>query len=211
MHDVLTLYRSFAARQIDRREFLRRASALGIAGAATSALGLLASAPSAGSGTAGRGRGGWDIGARSRGLELLLGRRAPAQRWRAARWSTARRCTSSTGSRRRSAIPYPIVIVHGGGGQGLDWLARPDGGPGWVTYLLQEGYRVYLVDRPGHGRSPFHPELHGQFPAARLDLRDARAAVHRAREGADAVRTGGQAPHRSGRAPGCWATQRSIR
>jgi pimeloyl-ACP methyl ester carboxylesterase len=61
--------------------------------------------------------------------------------------------------------PYPMVIVHGGGGQGLDWLGRPDGGPGWVTYLLQEGYRVYLVDRPGHGRSPFHPELHGAFPA----------------------------------------------
>ena len=45
MHDVLTLYRSFARRQIDRREFLRRAAALGIAGPAASALGVLASAP----------------------------------------------------------------------------------------------------------------------------------------------------------------------
>jgi len=66
--------------------------------------------------------------------------------------------------------PYPVVVVHGGGGQGLDWLGRADGGPGWVTYLLQEGYRVYLVDRPGHGRPPFHPELHGAFSA--------RAAVY---------------------------------
>jgi pimeloyl-ACP methyl ester carboxylesterase len=60
--------------------------------------------------------------------------------------------------------PYAMVLVHGGGGQGLDWMGTPDGRPGWVTYLLQEGFRVYVVDRPGHGRSPFHPELHGPFP-----------------------------------------------
>jgi pimeloyl-ACP methyl ester carboxylesterase len=60
--------------------------------------------------------------------------------------------------------PYPIVLVHGGGGQGLDWLGTPDGRPGWAIYLVQEGYQVYLVDRPGHGRSPCHPDLHGPFP-----------------------------------------------
>jgi pimeloyl-ACP methyl ester carboxylesterase len=62
--------------------------------------------------------------------------------------------------------PYPIVLVHGGGGQGLDWMGTPDGRRGWSTYLLQEGYRVYVVDRPGHGRSPYHPELHGPFGRA---------------------------------------------
>ena len=60
--------------------------------------------------------------------------------------------------------PFPIVLVHGGGGQGLDWMGTPDGRPGWATYLLEEGYMVYVVDRPGHGRSPFHPETHGAFP-----------------------------------------------
>jgi len=60
--------------------------------------------------------------------------------------------------------PYPIVLVHGGGGQGLDWIGTPDGRPGWATHLLQEGYKVYVVDRPGHGRSPYHPELQGPFP-----------------------------------------------
>jgi len=60
--------------------------------------------------------------------------------------------------------PLPIVLVHGGGGQGLDWMGTPDGRPGWVTHLLQEGFKVYVVDRPGHGRSPFHPDLHGPFP-----------------------------------------------
>ena len=61
--------------------------------------------------------------------------------------------------------PYPIVLVHGGGGQGTDWMGTPDGRPGWVTYLVQEGYAVYVVDRQGHGRPPFHPDLHGPFPA----------------------------------------------
>jgi pimeloyl-ACP methyl ester carboxylesterase len=66
--------------------------------------------------------------------------------------------------------PYPIVLVHGGGGQGLDWLGTPDGRPGWATYLLQEGFKVYTIDRPGHGRSPFHPDLDGPFPQQHLTL-----------------------------------------
>jgi pimeloyl-ACP methyl ester carboxylesterase len=61
--------------------------------------------------------------------------------------------------------PFPIVLVHGGGGQGTDWMGTPDGRPGWFQYLVQEGFKVYVVDRPGHGRSPLHPDLHGGFPA----------------------------------------------
>ena len=57
--------------------------------------------------------------------------------------------------------PYPIVLIHGGGGQATDWLGTPDGRPGWATFLLQEGYAVYVVDRPGHGRAPFHPDVLG--------------------------------------------------
>ena len=62
--------------------------------------------------------------------------------------------------------PYPIVLIHGGGGQGLDWMGTPDGRRGWSTMLLEEGYKVYVVDRPGHGRSPYHPDLHGGIPRA---------------------------------------------
>jgi len=61
--------------------------------------------------------------------------------------------------------PYPIVMVHGGGGQGTDWMGGPDGRSGWANYFVQEGFRVYVVDRPGHGRSPYHPDLIGPFPA----------------------------------------------
>ena len=65
--------------------------------------------------------------------------------------------------------PYPIVLVHGGGGQGPDYLGTPDGRPGWATFLLEEGYAVYVVDRPGHGRAPFYPAVLGE-PGALFTL-----------------------------------------
>jgi pimeloyl-ACP methyl ester carboxylesterase len=65
----------------------------------------------------------------------------------------------------KQVFPYPIVLVHGGGGQGTDWMGTPDGRRGWSSLLIEMGYAVYIVDRPGHGRAPFHPDLHGPFPA----------------------------------------------
>jgi pimeloyl-ACP methyl ester carboxylesterase len=59
--------------------------------------------------------------------------------------------------------PYPIVLVHGGGGQGTDYLGTPDGRPGWAPMLVEEGYAVYVVDRPGHGRSPLDPAVLGEI------------------------------------------------
>ena len=90
----------------------------------------------------------------------------------------------------RVTQPWPLVLVHGGGGQGTDYLGTPDGRPGWAEYFLRLGYAVYVVDRPGHGRSPYHeaalgpmsppptfefietlftaPERHGGYPQAAL-------------------------------------------
>lgn len=48
---------------------------------------------------------------------------------------------------------YPIVMIHGGGGQGTDWLETPDGRDGWVDYFVADGWDTYVVDRPSHGRS----------------------------------------------------------
>ena len=61
-----------------------------------------------------------------------------------------------------------LVLVHGGGGQALDMLTTPDGRPGWSTIFLRDGFAVYTVDRPGLGRSPFHPDVYGPYgpPAA---------------------------------------------
>ncbi|MCR0981106.1 alpha/beta hydrolase [Roseomonas populi] len=55
----------------------------------------------------------------------------------------------------------PVVMVHGGGGQGLDYLGTPDGRPGWATFFLRRGYAVYVVDRTALGRSPYHPDING--------------------------------------------------
>ena len=40
-------------------------------------------------------------------------------------------------------------MVHGGGGQGTDWMGTPDGRPGWATYFLQEGYPRLRRRSPG--------------------------------------------------------------
>lgn len=83
-----------------------------------------------------------------------------------------------------------VTFVHGGGGQGSEFLRTPDGRPGWVHRFLRAGFSVFVLDRPGHGRSfwntgvlgpalaaPSHeflvprfvePEKHGLWPEAGL-------------------------------------------
>ena len=34
------------------------------------------------------------------------------------------------------AHPVPLVLVHGGGGQGTDWTGTPDGRPGCATRFV---------------------------------------------------------------------------
>jgi pimeloyl-ACP methyl ester carboxylesterase len=59
--------------------------------------------------------------------------------------------------------PYAAVLIHGGYGQGSDWISTPNGRRGWATRLVEQGYRVYVLDRPGQGRNPYHPWVHGYF------------------------------------------------
>jgi pimeloyl-ACP methyl ester carboxylesterase len=61
------------------------------------------------------------------------------------------------------AHPYPVVLIHGGYGQGSDWYSTPDGRRGWASMLIEQGYKVYVIDRPGQGRNPYQPFVHGQF------------------------------------------------
>lgn len=63
--------------------------------------------------------------------------------------------------RPENASGPPIILVHGGGGQGTDYLTTPDGRPGWAPLLVAHGHPVYVVDRPGHGRSPYDPTVLG--------------------------------------------------
>jgi pimeloyl-ACP methyl ester carboxylesterase len=85
--------------------------------------------------------------------------------------------------------PFPIVLIHGQGQSGVNFLGTPDGREGWADYFLRHGYAVYVVDQPLRGRSahhagtdgplnPFpveaiqdnfsHPEQRARWPQARL-------------------------------------------
>jgi pimeloyl-ACP methyl ester carboxylesterase len=160
------LYSEFAAGFLSRRAFMRRAAALGMAGAASASLAPLAGLTAE--------------------AAAVLAQRSVASHTKIPLdvadwgylWVNVRRAETARGTfvggqqmyveymvPARVRHPYPIVLVHGGGGQGTDWMGTPDGRPGWFQYLVEAGFKVYVVDRPGHGRSPFHPDLHGAFPA----------------------------------------------
>ena len=53
--------------------------------------------------------------------------------------------------------PNPIVLFHGNGQTGVDWLQTPDGRAGWAYRLIDEGFVVYMVDYPARGRSAYVP------------------------------------------------------
>lgn len=48
----------------------------------------------------------------------------------------------------------PIVMLHGGFHNGTAWLETPDGREGWAPFFARRGHDVYVMDWPGHGRSP---------------------------------------------------------
>src|SRR5688572_18352629 len=167
---LTTIYRDLAAGGIDRREFMRRAAALGVAGAAATTLGSLVPADADAAALAQQ----TTAAAKKIPLELA--------EW-SYLWVNVRRAETARGTfvgGQQMYVEYmipaqvrhqiPVVLVHGGGGQGTDWMGTPDGRPGWFQYLASEGFKVYVVDRPGHGRSPIHPELHGGFPATAMAL-----------------------------------------
>lgn len=53
--------------------------------------------------------------------------------------------------------PWPLVFIHGAGQTGTNFLNTPDGRKGWASWLLDQGYIVYLLDQTCRGRSPYHP------------------------------------------------------
>ena len=47
----------------------------------------------------------------------------------------------------------PVVMFHGAGQTGTNYICTPDGRRGWVHDFLLAGYCVYVVDQPERGRS----------------------------------------------------------
>lgn len=164
-HDaVLDLYRSFAVGRIDRRAFMRQATSLGVAGAAASVLGTLVASPAEAAVQA---------AAKAASSMAPLDLAEWSYFWLGVKRAKLAKGTLANGEQMYVEYfvpatvrhPFAIVMVHGGGGQGLDWMTTPDGRPGWAHLLVMQGYRVYLVDRPGHGRSPYHPDVLPPFGA----------------------------------------------
>ena len=158
---LMDLYNSYSSGRISRRGFIRGASAIAAAGIAIPA---------------------WMLGAPAHAAAAQAAAAAPQPMLDLAEWSYFFVGVERADLARASYVngkqmyvesfipaqvrhPYPMVLVHGGGGQGLDWLGTPDGRRGWAQILLEDGYKVYVVDRPGHGRSPYHPDVNGPFAA----------------------------------------------
>lgn len=49
--------------------------------------------------------------------------------------------------------PLPIIFIAGAAQTGTNFLATPDGRPGWASYFISKGHTVYLSDQPSRGRS----------------------------------------------------------
>lgn len=63
-------------------------------------------------------------------------------------------------------MPYPVCMIHGGGGSGALWESTQDGGPGWEFMFLQNGFNVNVSDGVERGRSSWaqYPEINDGPP-----------------------------------------------
>ncbi|KAG9252196.1 Alpha/beta hydrolase family-domain-containing protein [Emericellopsis atlantica] len=59
----------------------------------------------------------------------------------------------------------PIVLIHGKAQTGTNFLNKPDGGRGWASQFLSQGYQVYIVDQTLRGRSAWLPGHNATQPS----------------------------------------------
>ncbi|MFP3042528.1 alpha/beta fold hydrolase [Treponema primitia] len=78
-----------------------------------------------------------------------------------------------------SSEPYPLILFHGGGQTGVNWMGTPDGRMGWLDVFLRMGYTVFVVDVPARGRSAYHPDMDGPLIRMSADLTHCYFADHK--------------------------------
>lgn len=54
----------------------------------------------------------------------------------------------------------PLLFIHGGSHTGACWIDTPDGRTGWAPYAAARGRTSYVIDWPGHGKSPAPDPFH---------------------------------------------------
>ncbi|PNY25250.1 Uncharacterized protein TCAP_04823 [Tolypocladium capitatum] len=59
----------------------------------------------------------------------------------------------------------PVVLIHGKGMTGTNFLNKPDGGRGWASDFVSQGYEVYIVDQVFRGRSAWQPGYGAGIPS----------------------------------------------
>jgi pimeloyl-ACP methyl ester carboxylesterase len=67
--------------------------------------------------------------------------------------------------------PFPVVMIHGACNTGTCFLATPDGRPGWAYNFAEEGVDTFVIDWPGHGRSPMRANF------LKMSTRDVRDSI----------------------------------
>lgn len=60
----------------------------------------------------------------------------------------------------------PILFIHGGGATGTTYRMTFDGRPGWADLLAGRGYRSWVTDWPGAGRSGYRDLLTFEYDDA---------------------------------------------
>ncbi|KAI5200706.1 alpha/beta-hydrolase [Aureobasidium subglaciale] len=63
------------------------------------------------------------------------------------------RLTPVGGARKQT----PLVFIPGAGQTGTNFLNKPDGGRGWASLFIMQGFEVYIVDQTSRGRSAWIP------------------------------------------------------
>jgi len=77
--------------------------------------------------------------------------------------------------------PLPLLIIHGQGQTGTNFLNTPDGRLGWADYFLSKGYDLYIIDQPSRGRSAWQSTVNGPlvpFDTLRVEQRFTATQKH---------------------------------